>query len=117
MAENMCIKRNTTAILPIMVEGVSYSSLSAVKIAFKSCSHYHSPVLIDKEYKKEDSAIVSYGASGFTVNVMLKPEETFKLEPGEVYADVYPITSSAVINTGNPIRYDVIDTHYKEAIS
>ena len=117
MAENMCIKRNTTAILPIMVEGVSYSSLSAIKIAFKSCNHHHSPILIDKEYKKADAAIVSYGEAGFTVNVMLKPEETFKLEPGEAYADVYPITSSGVINTGEPIRYDVIDTHYEGVIS
>jgi hypothetical protein len=116
MAENMCIKRNTTAVLPVRVDGVTYNNLVSVKAAFKSCNHIHSPILLVKEYKNGDSAFANTGATGFTINIVLDPSDTFKLEPGEAYMDVYPITKSSVINTGAPIRYDVIDTLLEEVI-
>ena len=116
MARQLCIKRNTTAAIPIRINDVSFESLLSVRLVFKSCKHKKEPILLDKTYGLSSNVFSDSSGSGFTLTAIIEPEETFKLKPGDLYIDVYPITTSGVINTGAPLRYEVIDTFCNEVI-
>ena len=118
IAEILYIKRNTTPVLTIRVDGVNYNDLTKVVFAFKSCLHKNAPLLLKKTITKNTGSFTDYDSgSGFTILLGLTAEETFKFEPGDLFCDVYPMVRSSVINTGRPIRYEVIDTTLDEVIS
>ena len=119
IAEILYIKRNTTPVLTIRVDGVNYNDLTKVVFGFKSCLHKNAPLLLKKIINKSSSdSFTDYsGGDGFTVLLWLTAEETFKFEPGDLFVDVYPVAGSSIINTGLPIRYEVIDTTLDEVIS
>ena len=100
IAEILYIKRNTTPVLTIRVDGVNYNDLTKVVFGFKSCLHKNAPLLLKKTISKSSTdAFTDYsGGDGFTVLV-------------------YPVAGSSIINTGLPIRYEVIDTTLDEVIS
>ena len=112
-----CIKRNTTAMLPIRVDGVNYTNVKRVKIVFKGCKHNSAPPSLIKEYSFGNDVFTETSSMGFKLNIKLDPSDTFKFTPGDLFVDVYPITNIGIINTGEPLRYDVIDTLLKEVIS
>lgn len=119
IAEILYIKRNTTPILTIRVDGVNYNDLNKVVFGFKSCLHKNAPLLLKKTINKSSSgSFTDYsGGNGFTVLLQLTAEETFRFEPGDLFVDVYPVAGSSIINTGAPVRYEVIDTTLDEVIS
>ena len=111
-----CIKRNSTAVLPIRVDNVNYINIKRVIIVFKGCRHNTTPPSLIKEYNFGNDIFVETSNIGFSLNVKLDPADTFKFTPGDLFVDVYPITSGGVINTGQPLRYEVIDTLLPEVI-
>lgn len=105
--------------MTIRVDGVNYKDLTKVVFGFKSCLHKNAPLLLKKTISKSSTdAFTDYsGNNGFTVLLGLTAEETYKFEPGDLFVDVYPVTESSIINTGKPVRYEVIDTTLDEVIS
>lgn len=116
MANRLFLKRNTTPAIPIRVDGVNYNNLTKVVVGFKAEKTLNSSLLFKKTYTKGDGRFSDTSTSGFTLTMELTTEETFKLKAGDLFVDVYPIVGSSVINTGMPIRYEVIDTLLDEVI-
>lgn len=117
MTNRIYIKRNTTPAIPIRVNGVDYNSLDKVVLGFKACKHKTTPLLFKKTITKANGIFKDTSTSGFTVVVTLSTKETFSLKPGDLFVDVYPVVGTAVINTGAPLRYEVIDTLLDEVIT
>lgn len=116
LANELSLKRNTTPAIPVRVDGVNYNSLSKVIVGFKSEKYPNAPLLFKKSYSKGDSHFSDVSISGFTLTMELTTEETFKLKAGNLFVDVYPVVGASVINTGIPIRYEVIDTLFDEVL-
>lgn len=117
MANKLSLKRNTTPAIPIRVDGVNYNSLSKVIVGFKSEKYPNAPLLFKKSYNKGDSRFSDVSMSGFTLTMELTAEETFKLKAGSLFVDVYPVVGTSIIDTGMPIRYEVVDTLFDEVLS
>ena len=117
--EVLYIKRNTTPVLPIRVEGVKFEQLDKIIFGFKSCLHKNEPIILKKTIIKTEkiNSFQDEDGTGFTVNLELTTEETFSFKPGDLFIDVYPvINGNKIVNTGTPIRYEVIDTVLDEVI-
>lgn len=117
MTNKIYLKRNTTPAIPIRVNGVDFNKLDKVILGFKACKHNNTPLLLKKTIMKESGVFKDTSSSGFTVVVTLTTKDTFELKPGDLFVDVYPIVGTAVINTGAPLRYEVIDTLLDEVIT
>ena len=116
MTNIIYLKRNTTPAIPIRVNGVEYNSLTKIVFGFKACKHKDTPLLLKKTITKNDGVFKDISTSGFTVIITLSAQETFNLKPGDLYVDVYPVVGNSIINTGEPLRYEVIDTLMNEVI-
>lgn len=116
MANRIYLKRNTTPAIPIRVDGVDYNSLTKVVLGFKGCKHKDTPLLLQKTITKDTGIFQDTSSTGFTMIVTLTTKETFALKPGDLFVDVYPVVGNAVVNTGAPLRYEVIDTLMDEVI-
>lgn len=116
MTNKIYLKRNTTPAIPIRVNGVDYNSLTKVVLGFKACKNKNTPLLLKKTISKDTGVFKDTSESGFTIIVTLSAQETFSLKHGDLFVDVYPVVGNAIINTGAPLRYEVIDTLMDEVI-
>jgi hypothetical protein len=105
----MTLKRNTTPTIPIKISGIS--SLNEVVLVFKNETSPSTPILFKKTVRNFTSS-----QGNWVATVTLTTAETMKFRAPEVFVDVYPISGSTVYNTGEALRYEVIDSLLQEAI-
>lgn len=112
----MSIKRNRTAVILVYV-GVPLESVKKITFLFKKEKNPLQPELLKKIYTRDSIELYNDESSDteFTMQMRLKPDETYNLTAGKVYMDTELVLNNGTVpNVPIETVEDIQETLFKE---